>query len=95
MTKGQRLTLKDFIAAADPSWRRKFVTEYSAADCADLVPLVTALIKTEEAGDTDTLAKILPKTCPGVNADLSVTPLESAEQLYNEIMFLKALAALS
>jgi hypothetical protein len=55
---------------------------------------MTALVKTEEAGGTSTLAKMLPKSCPGVAANSSLTPSEAAGQLYNELMFLKALATL-
>jgi hypothetical protein len=52
------------------------------------------LAKAEEAGGTGTLARVLPKTCPGVAANVPLTTLEAARQLYNELIFLKALNAL-
>jgi hypothetical protein len=88
-------SLKEFVNAADATWRNKFVAAHPAPDCADFVPFVTALAKTEEAGSTGILAKALPKTCPGVAANSSLTPSEAAGQLYNELMFLKALAILA
>jgi hypothetical protein len=87
-------TIKEFVSAANAAWRNKLATAHPAADCADFVPFMTALVKTEEAGGTSTLAKVLPKSCPGVAANSSLTPSEAAGQLYNELMFLKALATL-
>lgn len=87
-TKSQ-FALKEIVNSASPSWRSKFVAAHSVADYADVVPLITAIQKTEEGG-ISTLVKVLPKTCPGVVATLLLTPLDAATQLYNELLFQKA-----
>jgi hypothetical protein len=90
--KRGKTTFKDFVAEADSTWRKKFVEDYSVADCADLVPFATALTKTNEAGDADILTKVIPNTCPGVSSDMELAPWEAAQQFYNELIFLKALS---
>ena len=83
--KNKHFTLKDVVAATDATWRNTFVAGHPITDCADLLPLVTALTKLEDSGDITTLAKTLQKACPGVAADLALPPLEAARQLYNEL----------
>jgi hypothetical protein len=92
--KKKNTSLKDVVAATDAVWRSKFVAAHPTADCADLAPMVTALAKVEDSGDITMLPKALQKACPGVAADLALPPVEAARQLYNELMFLKALALL-
>jgi hypothetical protein len=55
---------------------------------------VTAIVKAEENGDVDVMTKALPKFCPGVSADQKLSSSDAAAQLYDELMFLKALANL-
>jgi hypothetical protein len=93
--KKKNPTLKDVITATEATWRTKFVATHPISDCADLVPIMTALTKVEDSGDITTLAKALQKACPGVAADLALPPFEAARQLYNELMFLRALAILN
>jgi hypothetical protein len=85
-------TLLDVVAATDPDWRSKFLPSLARDGCADLLPVTTALAKTEEVGDTETLAKTLPKACPGVSPDLAISAHDAATQFYNELIFIKALA---
>jgi hypothetical protein len=94
-SKKKNPTLKDAIAATDAAWRSKFAAAHSIADCGDLVPIVTSLTKVEDSGDIGVLPKALQKACPGVAADLALPPPEAARQLYNELMFLKAIARLN
>jgi len=88
-------TLKDIVAATDSGWRNRFVSAHPTQDCSDLVPMATALTKFEESGDVVVLTKVLPKFCPNVAPDLALPPVEAARQLFNEIIFLKALSRLN
>jgi len=92
-TKSQS-TLKSLVNLADAAWRKQFAAEHSTCDCAAFVPIVTAIVKAEENGDVDVMTKALPKFCPGVSADQKLSSSDAAAQLYDELMFLKALANL-
>lgn len=93
--KRKRLTLKDVIEGTDEKWRSKFVSANPTADWADLCPLMTALVKFEDSGDISVLPRALQRSCPGVSTDLTLPPLEAARQLYNELMFAKAISKIS
>jgi len=92
--KSGKFPLKRFVGAPDAVWRGNFILSHPANDCADLVPLLTALAKTNEAGGIQVLAKVLPQACPGVEADIPLSGPETSNQFYNELMFLKSLANL-
>lgn len=93
--KRKKPALKDVIQGTDEKWRSKFVSCNPTAEWADLTPLMTALAKVEDSGDISALPKALQKACPGVSADLTLPPIEAARQLYNELMFAKALSKIS
>ncbi len=95
--KGRRKpkpTLKVILGAVDASWRSRFVGAHMSQDCADLAPITTALAKLEDLEDITGLAKIFSKVCPNVALDLALPPVEASRQLFNEIIFLKALSRL-
>ena len=83
--------LADYLEAARPSWRATQAKSLKIADCRDLVPLSTALEKTEELGDLTAAMKVLPKLCPGVSGELPLGFSQAAQQFYNELVFLRAL----
>jgi GTPase-associated system helical domain len=85
--------LADYLEVSNIPWRAAQMKSLSVADCRDLVPLCAALEKTEEIGDTPAAFKALAKVCPGVPADLPLAASEAAQQFYNELLFLRSLAA--
>jgi hypothetical protein len=88
------LTLIDFWSAADAEWRAALLRKISFSDSRDFVPVITGLDKCGEFGEASSAAKVVPNLCPGVSIEHPVSPAEAAQQLYVELMFLKALDAL-
>jgi hypothetical protein len=88
------LALVDILEAADSGWRAGLLRRVNFSDCPDLLPLLTGLAKCEESGDPVAATKLLPKLCPGVSVEHPLSPTEAAQQLYLELMFIRALTAL-
>ncbi|WP_395751680.1 GTPase-associated system all-helical protein GASH [Prosthecobacter sp.] len=84
-------TLADYLGETDSAWRANQVKTTSIADCRDIVPIFTALEKTEEINEVSTVLKLLPKLCVGFNGDIQLTASAAAKQYYNEIVFIRAL----
>src|ERR1043166_7162880 len=89
----KNLTLSDFLIATNNVWRAEQLKAITISDCPDFVPLVTSLSKTEEFGDVGSAISVMPKLCPGFDVQRNLLPIEVAQQLYLELMFLKALTA--
>ncbi|MGA9622975.1 MAG: GTPase-associated system all-helical protein GASH [Bryobacteraceae bacterium] len=87
-------TLIDFWTAADAGWRAGLLRSIDASEGRDFVPIITGLAKCEEFGEAVGAARVVPKLCPGVSIEHPLSPAEAAQQLYVELMFLKALGAL-
>jgi hypothetical protein len=91
----RKATLFTIVAAADKTWRGKFLSSRTTNDTADLVPICAALSKIEDHPDMPAFSKALAKACPNVASDLDLTPPAASLQLFNEIVFLKALAKIN
>jgi hypothetical protein len=89
----KKLRLSDYVDEGG-TWRRDQLQRINAGDCAELVPITTALKKMEELADAAAVAKAVTRLCPGVKGDATLSPFEAARQFYNELVFLKALEAL-
>jgi len=89
----KKLSLADYVKSTEPRWRAAHVKSVNVVDCRDLSPLCAALEKTEELGSAVTALKAMPKLCPGVKAELTLTAAQAAQQFYNELLFLRALEA--
>lgn len=90
----KKLSLGDYVKAADEQWRTEQTKLGSVADCPDLCPVSGLVEKTQELGVTAAI-KALPKLCPGLKADITMTPSQAAEQYYNELVFRRALDAVT
>ena len=90
-TAEKKLVLSDYIKAADSAWRTAHVKSVSVADCADLSPISIMLEKAEELGSTASALKAVTKLCPGLKGELVLPPAQAAQQLYNELLFLRSL----
>lgn len=90
----KKSTLADYVKAANAKWRSAYLTSVNASDCFAVCPVTAALAKTEELGSPAQAFKVLRKISPGVKADIQLAPEEAAVQLYNEILFLRALRAM-
>lgn len=75
-------------------WRKAVLQSRKFSDCLDLLPMITTLAKYEESGDVAPLPGIVKRLCPGVDATRALPASSAAQQFYNELMFLKALAIL-
>lgn len=84
--------LADYVEAADSAWRTNQAKALKVNDCRDLVPLSTAIEKAEELGDPASALKAIPKLCPGVSTSSALSPIQAAQQFYNELAFLRALS---
>jgi hypothetical protein len=89
----KKLTLIDYVTTVNSAWRASQARSLIIADCRDLVPVSAVLEKTEELGNASTAVRTVAKICPGLKADLPLTPAQAASQFYNEILFVRALAA--
>jgi hypothetical protein len=87
--------LTDYIKGADSIWRTAHVKSVNVSDCRDLSPLCAALEKTEDLGTAATALKTLSKFYPTLKGELPLTPTQAAEQFYNELIFLRALDAVT
>ena len=85
------LVLADYFEAVDPIWRAAQVKSMNVVDCRDLSPLCATLEKTQELGSAATALTAISILCPGVKAELQLTPVQVAHQFYNEIAFLRSL----
>jgi hypothetical protein len=88
------LTLADFLAATNPTWRDVRLTQIGHIDFPYLVPVTTALTKNQEIDDAAQAAQVAAKLCPGIVAEHPLSPSEIAHLFYCELMFFKALSAL-
>jgi len=84
--------LADYVEATTPAWRANQAKTLKVNDCHDLVPLSAAIEKAEELGDVTSALKAIPKLCPGVSTSLALSPIQAAQQFYNELVFLRALS---
>lgn len=88
----KKATLGEYLTATDQEWVTEFAASTNIGDCADLVPISTALSKMNELGDVAAVVKALPRYCPGFK-DGSFTPTEVAQQFFKETVFLRAVAS--
>jgi len=91
----KKLSLQDFLEASDACFRAELLAKLNFADCGELLPITTALSKSQEFGEAASVSKVMPNLCPGFNVDHPLLPEDAALQFYNELIFLKALAELT
>lgn len=87
------LTLADFLADTNPTWREARLKQNGCIDFPYLVPVTTALARIQEVDDAAQAAQGAAKLCPGIVAEHPLSPPEIAHLFYCELMFFKALSA--
>jgi len=92
--KSKKTTIRDYLATTSDPWRTQYLSKLNYSDSTEIVPFLLGITKVEEFGDAVAAAKILPNLCPGFKVEQVITPEQAANQLYVELMFLKALGAL-
>ncbi len=88
----KKLVLPDYFEAVDPVWRAAQAKSMNAMDCRDLSPLCAMLEKTQELGSAANALTALLILCPGIKAELQLTPVQVAQQFYDEMAFLRSLS---
>jgi len=85
------LVLSDYFNAVDPNWRAAQAKSINVVNCRDLSPLCATLEKTQELDSVADALRAMGKICPGITAELQITPGQVAQQFFNEIVFLRSL----
>jgi hypothetical protein len=87
----KRSPFKEYLLNSNEDWRARQIDKLNFRDCIDLVPITASLQKMVESDDADAVSKMLPRLCPGVAAEIVMTPVDAARQFYAELIFLRAL----
>ena len=88
------LTIANFLAKTNPTWRDARLRQIGCIDFPYLVPVTTALARIQEIDNAAQAAHVAAKLCPGMVAEHPLSPSEIAYLFYCELMFFKALSAL-